>query len=196
MVRSDDTLVPSSGITPDGVPIFERESHGFYLVVEGRPGGTNVPVGTSTYDWSPTDPTVLPALLIEASRPLGDGSPAVCDDASPVFGGVPAVNPPDFSTTQAVADAVNDFACRFRDGGGGTAGRGPRDSCIFFDDTASYHFVFPPDPGVKHPSTIQFCGLIDTPSAFPVGDTLVTVRIRDQDGDISAPASLIIRVAP
>jgi len=135
-------------------------------------------------------------LLIESSRPLGDGSPGVCDYAAPSFGGVPAVAPPDFSTTQAVANAINDFACRFRDGAGSSLGRSNTDACTAFDD-GSFHFVFSPsDPTVRFPSRIQFCGLIDRPSAFPTGDTLITARIRDLGGDISDPASLIIRVAP
>jgi len=152
------------------------------------------PIGTSTFNWNPTDPTVLPYLLIEASRPVGNGSTAVCDAAAPNFGGVPAVNPPDFSTTQAVAAALNDFGCRFRNGGGGSSGRGLRDACTAFDD-GSYHFVMAPGPGVLHPSTIQFCGLIDRPSAFPTGDTLLTARIRDLAGNLSAPSSVVIRVA-
>jgi hypothetical protein len=162
VARADDTLVSPSGTTPTGVPIFERARYGFSLVVEGRPGGANSPIGTSTFDWNAADPTVLPYLLIEASRPLGDGSPAVCDDAPPALGGVPAVNPPNFSSTQAVADAINDFACRFRNGVGGSVGRGRADACTSFDD-GSFHFVFAPNPTVPHPSTIRFCGLIDAP---------------------------------
>lgn len=137
----------------------------------------------------------MPDLLIEASQPLGDGSLAVCDDAAPAFGGVPAVNPPDFSTTQAVVDAINDFACRFKDGGGSPGGRVAKDACTLFPD-GFYHFLFPPDGTVAHPSTIQFCGQIGAPLAFPTGDTLITARIRDLAGNVSSPARLIIRVAP
>ena len=187
--------MPPSDATPDEVPIFERPSYGFSLVVEGRPGGTGSPLGMTTFDWSPTDPTILPDLLIETSRPLGNGSVDVCDDAEPLFGGIPAIDPSDFSTTQAVADAVNDFACRFKDGFGSPGGRAARDACTAFAD-GSFHFLFPPDGIVKHPSTIQFCGQISSPLAFPAGDTLITVRIRDLAGNLSEPERLVIRVAP
>lgn len=195
MARADDTLVPSSGTTTDGTQIFERPSYGFSLVLEGRPGGTSSPIQSNTFNWDPTDPTVLPGLLIEASRALGDGSADVCDDNAPVFGGVPPVNPPDFSTKQPVADAVNDFACRFKDGSGGRSGRGKDDACTSFPD-GFFHFLFPPGAGVQFPSTIQFCGQIGAPLAFPTGDTLITARIRDLAGNISSPMRLIIRVAP
>jgi hypothetical protein len=186
VTRSDDTLVAPSDVTADGVPIYERPSFGFSLVVEGRPGGSGAPVGTSTFNWNPTDPNAVPYLLIEVSRPLGDGSAAVCDDMPPDLGGVPAVNPPDFSAVQSVADAINDFACRFKDGTGFRSGRGTSDACIMFAD-GQFHFM-------KQGSTTQFCGQINRPLSFPQGDTLVTIRIRDLAGNVSEAGSLIIRV--
>lgn len=119
----------------------------------------------------------------------------VCDDSAPDLGGVPAVNPADISTTQPVADAINDFACRFKNGRGVPTGRGAKEACTAFSDGV-FHFLFPPDPTVKFPSTVQFCGQIDALLAFPTGDTLITARIRDLAGNVSRPARLIIRVAP
>jgi hypothetical protein len=177
------------------IRIYERPPWGFWLVIEGRPGGTDAPIGTSTFNWDPLGPATLPYLLIEASRPLGENPTAtVCDDSPGMFGGVPAIDPPDFSETQRIADAINDFACRFKDGVGMRNGRAGNDACTLFeDDFPPYHFVSPGAP--QSPSTIQFCGQITEPIAFPLGDTLVTARIRDTAGHVSAPAQLIIRVA-
>lgn len=187
MTRADDTLVASTGTLPDGTQIFERSAgHGFSLVLEGRPGGTGAAVGNSAFNWNPNDPTVLPDLQMEVSRPLGDGSTAVCDDSGSMLGGVPAINPPDFSPIQSVADAINDLACRFTNETGSPGGRNGSNACTLFAD-GTFHFE-------DATSTIQFCGQIDAPVSFPVGDTLVTARIRDVAGHLSAPASILIRV--
>lgn len=171
----------------DGVPVFERPPRGFTIVVEGRPGGTGAALGVTTFLWDPEDPTVLPDLWVESSQPLGDGNPAVCDGAAPVLGGVPAVEPPDFSIRQEIANALNDFGCRFRDGSGAPRGVGPAEACTYIDDSF---------PGfVADDSTLQFCGTIDTPMRFPRGETQITVRIRDVAGNVSAPSTMIVRVA-
>lgn len=188
VVRADDTLVTPVELTPEGIAVYERPSYGFSLVLEGRPGGTRSDIGSNTFRTNPSDPTVFPDIQIQVTRPLGDGSLAVCDDTAPSLGGVPAVNPPDFSTTQAIADAVNDLACRFKDGSGLRSGRGPADSCVIFSD-GLFRFV-------DQTSTIQFCGLINRPIGFPEGDTLVTARIRDVAGHLSDIAQLVIRAEP
>jgi hypothetical protein len=92
-------------------------AYGFNLVIEGAlaPSPQCAPFCTySTFAWSAADPTALPDLQIEASNNLGNGSPAVCDDSGSTAGGVPAVNPFDFSANSA--SAINDFSCRFKDG--------------------------------------------------------------------------------
>ncbi len=186
MVRADDTLVNPVEVSPEGLSIYQRPSFGFSLVVEGRPGGTNAMIGGSTFNPDSIGGSLFPDLQIEVSRPLGDGSTAVCDDTPPTLGGVPAIEPPDFSPTQAIGNAVNDFACRFKDGTGVRFARGPSDSCLRFDD-GQFRFVVPT-------STLQFCGVINRAIGFPVGDTVVTVRIRDVLGNVSAVAQLVIRV--
>ena len=128
----------------------------------------------------------LPDLQVEVSRPLGDGSAAVCDDGDPDFGGVPAVSPFDFSPAEA--PAINDLACRFKDGQNHPVGRHADEACTRFLPELEYHFV---DPA----STVQFCGVIDKPFSFPSGDTMVAARIRDVAGNVSAVAQLVIRVA-
>jgi hypothetical protein len=126
----------------------------------------------------------LPDLQVEASNNLGDGSPAVCD-----AGGVPAVNPFDFSAAQA--PTINDFACRFKDGEGGAplGITNPTKACTVPSQSGTASFV-------DRSSKIQFCGLIDKPFSFPVGDTVVGARIRDTAGNVSGLATIVIRVLP
>ena len=76
-----------------------------------RPAGRHASRSTRTR----AIPTVLPHFQIVASRALGNGSAAMCDDRAPAepIGGVPAVNPPMFGGSQAVSNAINDLSCRF-----------------------------------------------------------------------------------
>jgi hypothetical protein len=173
----------------DGVPIFERFfGSGFSIVVEGRRGGTNTPLERSTFQWSPFDPSQLPGVQLLVSRPLGNGSNAVCDDSLPAPGGVPAIDPPVFETSQPVADAVNDLGCRFKDGLGLRRGRDSIDACTTNGD-GSFAFVAPT-------TSLQYCGLINEPLQFPEGETRVTARIRDEAGNTSLPQQIIVRVLP
>jgi hypothetical protein len=202
VLRADDTLIGPSGTTETGVPIYERPDFGFSLVVEARPGGSRAKVGDNTFNYNPSDPNVLPDLLIEASRQLGNGSPApaVCDDTGSTAGGVPAVDPPDFSISPFVSAAINDLACRFKDGSGAPGGRSGSDACVLFPD-GLFHLVC--DQGqlggplcLSVGSTEQFCAQVDKPISFPEGDATLTVRVRDLAGFVSKPAQIVIRVAP
>ena len=118
----------------------------------------------------------MPDLQIQVTRPLGDGSSLVCDDAPPMLGGVPAINPPSFDDTPSNADRLNDLACRFIDGGGNKIGRkcGDSTACVLGEDG-----IF---GCVTTDATVQFCGFIGQALTFPPGDTLVTVRVRDVAG--------------
>jgi len=178
MARADNTLVAPTGEMA-GISIYERDAgYGFYLVIEARPGGTGAAVGSGAFN---PEPGGLPDLQIEVSRDLGNGSPAVCDDT----GGVPATVPVDF--TPARADAINDLACRFKNAVGQPGGLSPQDACTSFPDGTD-HFV-------EVDSTIQFCAEVDAPFKFPEGDTVVTVRLRDVSGNLSAAAQIIVRVS-
>ena len=183
-------MLDPAGTTPEGVAIYERAfGSGFSLVIEAKPGGTGADIDASTLNSNPVDPRVLPGLLIEVSRTLGDGSGAVCDDTPPTTGGVPAVNPPDFSPTQSVANAVNDLACRFKDGSGFYSGRIKlSEACTTFED-GGFRFVM-------SGTTVQFCGQMNEPVAFQPGDTVVTARVRDLAGNISFPSQIVVRVSP
>jgi hypothetical protein len=189
VTRSDDQLVIPSGVLPDGTEVFERPSgKGFSIVVEARPGGANTPVGMTTFRWDPARPDILPDLAIVASRSLGNGSPAVCDETPPALGGVPAWNGLlDLPGSQELADIINDLSCRFKDGSGQPRGRNANEACILFPD-GQYRFA-----GVG--TTVQFCGFVDEPIALqPGAETRFTVRVRDEAGRWSAPRSLIVRI--
>jgi hypothetical protein len=193
LTRADDTLIPQSGTTATGVPVFDRQfGSSFSLVVEGKPGPSGLALGRSAYQ---SDLTSFPDLMVEVSRPLGNGSLAVCDvpgtpgPGTQPAGGVPAVDPPSFAPTQANIDAVNDLACRFINGGGAPIGRGPNESCVKVGQTADYVFV-------DSTSTIQFCGFITGVTPFPTGDTTVTVRLRDIAGNSGPAAQLVVHVGP
>ena len=45
-------------------------------------------------------------------------------------------------------------------------------------------------------SRVIACSLIAEPFAFPEGDTVVTVRVRDVTGAVGAPRSFVVRISP
>ena len=185
VARADGQVVqPLPDTAPDGTPIFERQvASGFFIVVEAKPGPSNRPVGTTTFNSVAGDPNALPNLQIVVSRPLGNGSQKVCDDQhSDTLGGVPAVDPPVFGGSQDAADAINDLACRF------DARTSAGDACT---RNASEEAAF-----VKGPTRVQFCPEIGIGAeiAFPPGDTRVTARVTDVTGTPGMPAAIIIRV--
>lgn len=184
VARADGTVVetPTAMLRP-GVPIYERPRFGFFLVVEGQPGATGARMGTSAYEWDPDDPSELPDVQVIVSRPLGNGSAAVCDDLPDNRGGVPATV--EFTLDQAMADAVNDLGCRFKDGKGEPGGRGASDACTRLRNGI--------DAFWGEGTTVQFCSLIDRPFEFPSGDTLVRARLRDEAGHVSHESALVVR---
>jgi hypothetical protein len=191
VTRADDTLLDPSGQTGDGIPIYTRVAgttgvaSAFTLVVEGMPGLSGADVGISSYESSLT---TFPDLVVETSRDLGNGSATVCDDPINMPGGVPATSPPDYEETADNIAKVNDFACRFVDGAGNPIGRQASiESCVNFQ--GDFHFVDPQ-------TTVQYCGVINVPLGFPLGDTIVTARLRDVLGNLGPQAMIIIRVVP
>jgi len=157
---------------------------GFLIVVEAKSGISGGSVSIDTFNWDPWDPEVLPDFQIVTSNALGDGSWNVCDNLPGDLGGVPAIEPPEFSGSQPVADALNDFGCRFVAlGGGGSA------PCTKEAGTMDPKFVNPK-------SSRQFCTSpgVGAEIAFPAGNTRLTVRIWDTLGYPGLPASVIVRV--
>jgi hypothetical protein len=157
---------------------------GFFLVVEAKAGISNSPPDTRTLS-SITDTTIRPDVQVLANRNMGNGSAEVCDrgPAPLTIGGVPGFNPPDFNSSQAVTDALNDFGCRLDDNTTAPCSLSSRDIPQFVK------------PGV---STTQVCSstVFGTELSLPLGDTLLTVQWRDRNGNIGHPARFVIRVMP
>lgn len=194
ITRADDILVDPLEVSPEGVPVFARlagatgGASGFRLVVEGKPGSSGAPIAISTFNDSIS---ALPDLQIQSNRALGNGSTEVCDIAQrtpgPTPGGVPAIDPPSFDGS--IANTINDLACRFRDGAGDPMGiSSDVESCVSFEPEGDSHFVNVAE------TTVQFCGFVSGIVSFVPGDTLLTVRLRDQAGNVGVPAQMIIRV--
>jgi hypothetical protein len=166
-----------------------RDPRAGIIVVEGfpRPGGAAVgnflnPVPNSMD---------RPDLQIQTNRPMGNGSLIVCDTGGPPQGGGvrPLPTPSYDEADQNVTLALQDWACRF--GALTPSNACTRDACG--------------NPSVVNSSTtLQFCHLVNSSEAFPLGDTLVTVRLRDDPnppgpfsgppGNIGPTARIIIRV--
>ena len=79
--------IPTPTMPSDGPVFLRSQGQGMMLVVEARQGASRL--DDLTYDPS----GFAPGIEIIASRPLGDGSPAVCDYDPPLIGGVPGVDP-------------------------------------------------------------------------------------------------------
>jgi len=155
------------------------------MVVEGKAGANGQPPGIALGQPLPADGR--PHLLIEASRPLGNGNPAViCPDAAgDGSDGIPAVEPPNFGPdppgTTTITDALKDVACRF-------ISRPTLDPCTLnaFGDAALGN-------GSASP-TVQFCGeSMVSGQAVAIGDTRFTARLRDISGTVGPPEQIIVR---
>ncbi len=195
VLRPDDTLLDLQGYDAFDRPVFLRsrsrnQDMGFQIVIEARPGTNGVDVGLSAFNSNLADPAVRPDLQMEATRSLGNGSAAVCDGAVPLLGGVPGIDPPSFDATQRIADAINDFGCRFNDGTGKPQGREASDGCALFPDGDLLGRFVNPD------ATIEFCAFINRALRFPAGDTVLTARVRDEMGVLGPARQMIVRVMP
>lgn len=181
LARADGSLLEPIEVTAQGIPVFARSlGAGFLIVIEAKAGPAGAAVGLSTYQ---PDLASVPDLQIVASQALGNGSEEVCDYRGVSAGGVPAIDPPQFDNVAV----VNDLACRFRDGADEPRGRSLADACVLFGSGA-FGFVRPD-------SAVQFCAFVDRAWEFPVGDTLLTARVRDTAGSVSAVAQIIVRVS-
>lgn len=170
---------PTPVFDADGRRIYEVASGEFVIVVEGAPGASGAQPAKSL---DPVPPSNRPDLLIQSTRDLGNGSAKVCDKgpASQGGGGIPGIDPPDFSGNDMVTDALTDFACRFES----FSATGP---CTFKDASG--------EPKTINPDTAaQFCDAVATVAAFPIGETIVTVQLRDILGNAGPPAQIVVRV--
>lgn len=184
IARADDLIVAPTATDPMGRAVFVRgQGQAMSLVLEARRGVR--PLAVIAYDSSGGQRGV--EFLV--SRPLGDGSPEVCDVSAPNFGGVPGTDPPVFSSQPAVQQAIDDLGCRVNDGSGTPAGRSAANACTRMDPTFEYGFV-------ADRSELQFCLPIARAWSFPVGDTIVAARVRDVTGTFSETREIVIRVEP
>lgn len=178
--RADGVQVEPIEVGKDGIPIFRNYiGSGFQLVIEGKPGIGNLEVGRRIFAHDPDDPKLQPDLQVQVTRALGDGSEAICDRRRPTIGGIPGIDPPSFKTTRKVSDAMNDLACRFE------TFIEPNSSCVV-DQYGDFDFV-------KKDSTTQFCMVVAKAWNFPIGDTLVSVRLRDIEGNPGPVAQFVLR---
>lgn len=160
---------------------FKTRSGQFVIVVEGRPGNSGAPVGVSL------EPGIdgRPDLQIQNTRDMGNGSRTVCDTGPPSAGGggVPGVDPPRFDAEDPfVTDALNDFACRFDPSVSNSS------PCTVLDEGREPRLVV-------SSSTAQFCDFVGSTAAFPPGDNVLTVRLRDVSGRPGPTAQIVVRVA-
>jgi len=179
-------VIAPSGTTAQGVPIYTHLSGtAFNLVIESRTGTNHVLAGNLAYE---PDLLFFPDLQIEASRDLGNGSPAVCDSSGSNAGGVPGIDPPDFQSTRLNVAVVNDLACRFVNGSGQPVARTSSEACTPSGSSGSgFGFVNPL-------SMLQFCAPITRVLEFPAGDTLLTARVQDINATPGPTAQIVVRI--
>lgn len=190
MTKADDTLIdPEPLINPEDpneIRVYKRPfGSGFSLVIEARPGISGRPVGKSTFDGGG-----CPDFQIQVTRDLGENpTEAVCDvlPTDPP-GGVLGTNPPRLDDSFDTCSRLNDLGCRFVDGLGMAVGRNcnGEQSCVRFE-SGEFGCVAPD-------ATAQFCGFVARTFEFPAGDTLVSVRARDSQGNLGPIAQMIVRV--
>jgi hypothetical protein len=179
IARADGKTVEPT-LIERGVPVFVNYvGSGFILVVEGKPGLSNLEVGRRVFAHEPSDPSVRPDLEIQVSRPLGNGSAEVCDQRLPKVGGIPALEPPSFAATAKVAATLNDLSCRFH------TFIESAESCTL-DKYGDYSFV-------ESGSTTQFCMVVARAWNFQAGDTTVSVRLRDIEGNPGPVSRFVLR---
>ncbi len=185
------TPTPTPALDAQKRRIFSVNSGAqFVIVVEAAAGLSGAPPGKSL---TPVPPSNRSDLQIQSDRNLGSNPTAdVCDKgAAPQGGGIPGINPPSFAEgDQMISDALNDLGCRFAvfNTGSGSNGTGP---CTKVDQTQDPMLVTRNAPL----GTVQFCDQVSTVAAFPPGDTVVTVEVRDENGNLGPAQQIVIRVA-
>ncbi|MFN8643626.1 MAG: hypothetical protein U0802_18945 [Candidatus Binatia bacterium] len=179
LVSGDDQPLAAVGTDGENRPVFAwPQGEGFGILVEGQPGTTRRRVGSGAYVAGGAS---LPDLQMIVDRDLGDGSVAICDANPPDAGGVPAAVPFAFDAPNAVA-AINDLGCR-ADDGNGQAAAAQRSACTRLDRSF-----------LSFASTTRFCVPVDHAWAFPSGDTVVAVRLRDNSGAVGPAREIVVRI--
>ena len=178
--RADGTKAEPTSVDRAGVPVYNTAAgSGFIVVVEAKAGESGAEVARRVSAYVPNDPHTRPDLEIESNHDMGNGSPEVCDRQRPNIGGIPGINPPSFDETQKISDAINDLGCRFET-------FIESDSSCTMNANGDYAFM-------NKETTTQFCMLVAHAYAFPQGETLVSVRLRDVDGNPGPVKQMRIR---
>jgi len=114
---------------------------------------------------------------------MGNASNPVCSPSGTykVSGGIPGVDPPNFAATPDIINTLQSFAIWF-------TYQSPGAACTLAPGGGSYAYV---SPG----ATAQFCDPMNAPQAFPPGDSLLTVQLKDTGGNVGPTAQIIVRVA-
>jgi hypothetical protein len=126
----------------------------------------------------------MPNLQIESSQNMGDASNPVCspNGAYNLNGGIPGIDPPDFTATPDIINALQSFAKWFQYYAPGAA-------CTKAPDGTCCAYVKP------SLSQVQFCDQMSLPQAFPPGESLLTVQLTDTGGNVGPTAQIIVRVS-
>lgn len=183
---------PQAPVGYDGAgrPVFQQPfGQGFSLVLEARAGANRHNPGVYPAPYYAGESLHDPDMAMIVSRPLGDGSPVVCDTAPPELGGVPATVPFAFGATPEALDTIHDMGCRFIDGAGQLVARqSSLDACTRSDEAFGFGFV---DRG----SRLQFCGGIATAWRLPAGETIIAARIKDAaEEEFGAAREIVVRI--
>jgi len=180
IARADGKPIERDSVTRSGIPVYTNfVGSGFMMVIEARTGFSQLEVGRSIFRYEPDDPTARPDLEVQVDRPLGDGSKEVCDALPPKFGGIPAIKPANFAETPEISAAINDLTCRFEVFGESEY------SCTV-NNAGEFHFL-------NDKSEVQFCMVVARKWNFPDGDTTVSVRLRDREGNPGPVSKFILR---
>jgi len=180
IARADGKPIEKDSVTKSGIPVYLNfVGSGFMLVIEAKPGFSHLEVGKSIFRYEPDDPTARPDLEVQVDRALGDGSKDVCDARPPKFGGIPAIKPANFAETADITAAINDMSCRFEVFGESEY------SCTV-NNAGEFKFL-------NDKSEVQFCMVVARKWNFPEGDTTVSVRLRDSDGNPGPVSQFILR---
>ncbi len=180
---------PPIGYDVVGRPIFAQRDGRPVLVVEAHAGADAKVPGNSAVPYFSAGAQQDPDVQLILSRPLGDGSPAVCDVDPPNQGGVPATVPFDFGSDPNVLDHIDDIGCRFDNGQKQPLGRTQHiEACTRSNNTIS-GFDF-----VDSASYVQYCATISAAWAFPEGDTIVAARVKDVLGNFGEPREIVVRI--
>jgi len=169
------------GPTPQ---IFSASGGTFRIVIEANPGRSPVPTGNFLQCGASSG---VPNIEIESTHNMGDGNNPVCspNGAFKVSGGIPGIDPPDFTPTSDIINALQSFAIWFKY-------QSPGSACTFAPGGGSYAYVSPYLVGQN--AAAQFCDPMNMPQAFPPGDSLLSVQLKDGGGNVGPTAQIIVRV--